>query len=110
MWQRFLSTSFASMKHTRICPVCGGGAFGSYRLSDGTLQRICNGRTSDGRRCDYTWHQTEDEENGMRPSLPRTGIGRMPSPPSRDWFPPLVFFLLLGGLVVVAALLGLFLR
>lgn len=46
------------------CPRCGGSAFGSLILPDGSLERICrsdDARDNDGRRnCGFTWNERDD--------------------------------------------------
>lgn len=55
-------------KEQRVCPVCGDFRFGSHQLPDGTLQRICHGYVNE-RSCTHTWHQSEDEKNGVSTEL-----------------------------------------
>ncbi len=61
----------------RVCPDCGSHEFGSHQLADGTLQRLCNGYKADGQRCDYTWHQSKDAENGIHSPDGETAVGQV---------------------------------
>lgn len=49
------------------CPECGAHTYGSSKLQDGKLQRLCHGYVEYGhdgmqRGCRFTWHQDRDYE------------------------------------------------